>query len=122
MIRMLYCIMRRDGIPLKDFRAYFEGEHRDLACEAARHLNATEFTQSLTLMVERNFTFMVRRGTEMPYDGVIELWWENAAELERMLDSEETQIWAEDLFRQADTYIDFSRSRIFFTEQPKPCR
>ncbi len=121
MVRMLYCIMRRDDIPLKDFRNYFEGEHRELVCQAAEELKALRVTQSLTLMVERNFMVMVRRGTEMPYDAVIEMWWENAAEFDRVMETEQAQGKAETFFTRTGDYIDFSRSRIFFTEQPKQC-
>ena len=121
MVRMMYCIMRRDDVSLQDFRKYFEGEHRDLICQAAKELNAKEFTQSLTLMVERNFTVMVRRGTEMPYDAVIEMWWENASELDKVMETEEAQERAGAFFEQAGAYIDFSRSRMFFNEQPKSC-
>ena len=121
MVRMIYCVMRREGVTLQDFRDYFNGEHKDLVCEVARELKATEFKQSLTLMVERNFTVMVRRGTEMPYDGVIELWWDNAAELEETMKSEEAQTKAEIFFSQSSPYIDLTRSQIFFTEQPKSC-
>lgn len=121
MVRMIYCIMRRDDVSLRDFRNYFEGEHRELICQAAKELKAIDFTQSLTLMVERNFTVMVRRGTEMPYDGVIEMWWENAAELEKVSETEESQKRAEDFFSQASKFIDLSKSRMFFTEEPKSC-
>ncbi len=121
MVRMMYCIMRRDDVSLQDFRNYFEGEHRDLICQAAKELNASDFTQSLTLMVERNFTVMVRRGTEMPYDAVIEMWWENAAELDKTMETEEAQEKAGTFFSQASEYIDLSKSRMFFTEQPKSC-
>lgn len=121
MVRMIYCVMRRDEIPLNEFRDFFEGEHRELFHEAAEKLNAIDFKQSLTLMIERNFTVMVRRGTEMPYDGVIELWWKNAAELEKKMETEESQNWAEMLFKKSERYIDLSKSRMFFTEQPKTC-
>ena len=121
MVRMLYCIMRRGDVSLRDFREYFEGEHKDLICQAAKELNASNFTQSLTLMVERNFTVMVRRGTEMPYDAVIEMWWENAADLDKTLETENAQEKASDFFVQASEYIDFTKSRMFFTEQPRPC-
>jgi len=119
MVRMLYCVMREDSVSLKDFRNYFDGEHQKLISEAAQILNATGFQQSLTLMIDQNFAFMVERGTGMPYDGVIELWWNNPGDLEKIMATEEVQAKAEDLFRQANRYIDMSRSKLFFTEQPK---
>ena len=122
MVRMIYCVMRRDDVSLQDFRKYFEGEHRDLVCQAAEELKATQFTQSLTLMVERNFMVMVRRGTEMPYDAVIEMWWDNATDLDTILETDEAQKKAEEFFGQASKYIDLTKSRMFFTEQPKSCK
>ena len=121
MVRMVYCVTRLEGVSLQDFRNYFDGEHKNLICQAAKELNAIEFKQSLTLLVERNFKLMVRRGTERPYDAVIELAWENAAEIEKIFETEEAQQRAERFFSQASEFIDLSKSRIFFTEQPRSC-
>ena len=121
MVRMIYCIMRKEGVSMQDFRDFFNGEHQEAVCTIAKDLKCKEFKQSLTLMVERNFTLMVRRGTEMPYDGVIELWWDNAADLEEVMETEEIQQKAEDFFVRSSHYIDMSKSRAFFTEQPKSC-
>lgn len=121
MIRMIYCVMRKEGVSLQDFRDYFDGEHQEQVCKVAKELKAVDFKQSLTLMVERNFTVMVRRGTEMPYDGVIEMWWDNAVELEKTMETDEAQSKAESFFARENQYFDLSHSRIFFTEQPKSC-
>jgi hypothetical protein len=121
MIRMIYCVMRREGVSLQDFRNYFDAEHKEMVCELARELNATDFNQSLTLMVERNFTMMVRRGTEMPYDGVIEIWWNNASEFDKITVAEGIQSKVDSVFNKASQYVDLTKSRIFFTEQPKVC-
>lgn len=118
MVRMIYCVMSREDISLQDFREFFNGDHKLLMSVAARELGAVDYKQSLTLQVDRNFTIMYRRGTELPYDGIIEMWWENAAKLEGIMESEEILIQAEEIFSEASQYIDLSRSRIFFTEQP----
>ncbi len=122
MVRMVYCAMRKEAVSLREFRGYFDGEHKELVCDLARALQAVDFRQSLTLMIEENFAVMVERGTGMPYDGVIELWWDNSADLEQAMSTEEAQLKAENLFRQADQFIDFAKSRIFFTEQPQSCK
>ncbi len=80
MVRMVYCAMRKEAVSLREFRGYFDGEHKELVCDLARALQAVDFRQSLTLMIEENFAVMVERGTGMPYDGVIELWWDNSAQ------------------------------------------
>lgn len=121
MIRMIYLVTRREGVSIQTFRNYFEGEHKELICQAAKDLNAIEFKQSLTLLVDRNFTLMVRRGTDRPYDGVIELAWENAAEIEKVFETDEAQKRVEGFFSQASEYIDLSKSKMFFTEQPRSC-
>ena len=121
MVRMIYCIMRREDVSLRNFRTFFNGEHKELVCQAAKHLKSVKFSQCLTLMVERNFLVMVRRGTEMPYDAVVELWWENAAEFDRIMETDAALKKTEELFTKSGRYIDFSKSRIFFTEQPRSC-
>jgi hypothetical protein len=44
---MIYCIMRREDVSLQDFRNYFEGERRELVCQAVKELNAVDFKKSL---------------------------------------------------------------------------
>lgn len=120
MVRMVYCVMRKEGVALKAFREYFVSTHRDRLAGVARKLKARRYTQSLALMVEEGFLLMARRGTTPPYDGVNEIWWESARdfadhtpdEMERLLD---------EFFAGEEDYIDLRRSTLFFTEQPQDC-
>jgi len=121
MVRMVFCVMRREEVSLQHFRNFFNGEHQEMICQIAKDLGAVKFSQCLTLMVERNFMVMVQRGTEMPYDGVIELWWNNAAEFDKIMESASAKEKTERFFQRASQFIDLSKSRIFFTEQPRSC-
>ena len=121
MVRMVYCVMRKEGVSLKDFREYFTTTHRDEVCTIARKLKAKKTSQSLSLMVEEGFTLMARRGTAAPYDGVNEIWWDNAQDFYQNIETGEFQQFADQFFSDEEEFIDLHKSRIFFTEQPQDC-
>lgn len=117
MVRMVYCVMRKEGVSLKIFREYFVTTHRDRICAIAKQLNAKKISQSLSLMVEEGFLLMARRGTAAPYDGMNEIWWDNSRDFAENVDT----VQVEQFFEEEGAYIDLQQSRIFFTEQPQDC-
>lgn len=121
MVRMVYCVMRKEGVSVKDFREYFVTTHRDKICAAARQLKARKFGQSLALMVEEGFLLMARRGTAPPYDGINELWWDSARDFSENVSTVEVEQVLSQFFSDEEAFIDLHQSRLFFTEQPQEC-
>lgn len=121
MVRMIYCVMRKEGVSVKNFRDYFVSTHRDKICAVARQLKAKKFSQSLALMVEEGFMLMARRGTASPYDGINEIWWDSARDFSKQVKMNELEQILEQFFAGEEEFIDLHRSRLFFTEQPQDC-
>jgi hypothetical protein len=57
------------------------------------------------------------RGCEAPYDGITEVWWHSSAELEKGTSTEAGRAASKKLLDDESTFIDFSRSRVFMTEE-----
>lgn len=121
MVRMIYCVMRKDGVSVKAFREYFVSAHKDKICAVAKRLKAKKFSQSLALMVEEGFLLMARRGTAAPYDGINEIWWDSARDFSDNVNAAEIESILEQFFAGEEQFIDLHQSRIFFTEQPQDC-
>ena len=121
MVRMIYCVMRKEGVSVKDFRDYFVSTHKDKICAVARQLKAKKFSQSLALMVEEGFMLMARRGTASPYDGINEIWWDSSRDFSKNISAAEIDQVLEQFFSGEEAFIDLHRSRLFFTEQPQDC-
>jgi len=56
------------------------------------------------------------RGQEEPFDGVLEYWWDNARDLLTVLASPEGEQLLAEMQRFQESFVDFARSRAFFTE------
>lgn len=119
MIRMVYCITRHPDVEPAEFRRFWEGEHASLVAQVAEALGAKRHAQALTLDVARNRRIMELRGTGEPFDGIVEFWFDNARELEAMLDSDQRPAVLEQMVETDRRYFDFAASRAFFTEEPR---
>jgi uncharacterized protein (TIGR02118 family) len=117
MIKLIYCITRRDDISGEEFYRYWLEEHGPLVRSVAADIGACHYVQSHTIMPEMNQVLVEGRGLEPPYDGVTEVWWESREALERGSASPAGQKAAARLVKDEAGFIDFSRSRVFMTEE-----
>lgn len=117
MIRLVHCVKRRPELSVAEFRRYWNSGEFDALLAKLRELSAARRLQkSLTLLVDINLQLMQERKTEEPFDALLEVWWDNARELEMRIESTQMQ----DLLAQMEAYqrqfIDFAHSRRFFTD------
>jgi len=117
MIKLVYCIRKRDDVELAEFYRYWLEDHGPLVKSVAADIGACRYVQSHTVLPEMNAGMVEGRGLASPYEGITEVWWPNQAELERGLASAEGQAAAARLVEDEARFIDFSRSRVFMTEE-----
>ena len=117
MIRLVRCLKRKSGSSTEDFRRFWnDPEYVELTNEVINALNAVRISRNLTLQVELNETLREFHDQGEPYDGIIEIWWENAQSLNAAIagnDAGDIQLRYNGF---EDDYIDRSASRFFFTE------
>ena len=117
MIKLVYCVRRRQDVPAEKFHRYWLEEHGPLVRSLAKDMQAVRYVQSHTALPELNEGLRAGRGLAEPYDGITEVWWESANELQAGGATEAGREAARRLQEDEATFIDFSRSRVFMTEE-----
>ena len=117
MIKLVYCLRRRNDVPSEEFRRYWLEEHGPRVRGFAEALRARKYVQSHTIESELNQLLSDSRGMEAHYDGITEVWWDGMKELEAGFGSPEGQAASSDLIEDEARFIDLARSRIFLTEE-----
>ena len=114
MIRLTYLLRRKSAMSLDDFQGYWREVHGPLIASHEVHLNCLRHVQVHTIEDESRVTMASARGTmEPPYDGVIELWWENIEALERVLETDTGQRAAAELLEVERQFIDLASSPLW---------
>ena len=117
MIKLMRCLRRMSDISAEEFRRFWnDPEYVGSIAKLSEMSDAISHTRSLTLQIEINRELADLHGTLEPYDGVIEICWENAQSVLAMRDSEAGMQAADDLLAFEDQFVDRTESRYFFTE------
>jgi uncharacterized protein (TIGR02118 family) len=104
MIKLIYCITRKEGLSVEEFQRHWRETHAPIA---ARIPGVRRYVQCHTLPDTYG-------GDRAPaYDGAAELWFDDMQSFRDALASPEIQAAREDEL----TFIDHSRSALFFTEE-----
>jgi hypothetical protein len=107
---------RRPELSVAEFREYWNSqEFADLANRMKDIVGAVSMIRNLTFNIELNNTLMQERGAEEPYDGIMEVWIESAADLQNLGNAEAEQLM-HDMQTYQEQFVDFQASKRFFTE------
>ena len=117
MIKLVYCLTKRYDIDHDSFYRYWLEEHGPLVNSVAEAIGASRYVQSHTILPELNELMIESRGLQAPYDGVTEVWWETISAFEQGMSSAAGVEAQEKLIEDEARFIDFSRSRVFMTEE-----
>jgi hypothetical protein len=83
----------------------------------AKATQAVRVTASRTLAVQQNTLVMAARGTERPFDGVIEVWWERGGDVIEELDQPTVRSQVDAMRELQGQFIDLKHSSFFFTTE-----
>jgi len=117
MIRFINCVRRREDISVDEFRRYWNSpEFEQLFERLFKIVQPRGFAKNLTLQVSANERIQQERGSGEPFDGTLEFWWDNAAELLEKYDSPQAQEIRQEMLDYQKQFIDIQRCHAFFTE------
>ena len=118
MIRFINCVRKRSDISSEQFREYWHDPKFDTIIDrVVEYTGATGHTKNLTLMVEANELMQERRGgSAPPFDGVLEYWWDNAPQLNAVLNSPQCDVLMKSMLEFQKQFVDLEKSCAFFTE------
>jgi hypothetical protein len=117
MIKLVYCITRKEGMSRSEFCRTWLEDHGPLVRSFATAIRAVKYVQSHTGMDELNQSFIASRGLSVPYDGITEIWWNSVDDMQAGSGTPEGLAAAKALAVDEARFIDFSRSSVFMTEE-----
>jgi uncharacterized protein (TIGR02118 family) len=118
-VKLVFCLRRRPDLTREQFSAYWHGPHGQLGLRLADALGFKRYVQSHTLSIPLNDALQASRGGPEPYDGIVELWFDDVAAVERTFSSAEGRSAARQLVADEANFVDVEASPIFLvTEKP----
>lgn len=118
MIKLVYCVRQLPELSRQGFQSYWRETHGPLVRERAEKLGIRRYVQVHTLDSPMNEALAASRETEEdPFDGVAELWWDDAQAMGALASTEEGRAAARELLEDERNFIDFGRSVIFVAEE-----
>jgi len=116
MIRLTYLLRRNPGWPLEAFQQHWLEHHGPLVARQASALGVRRYVQVHTLGEDPLNPILRELYGASPeiYDGVAELWWKDLGDLESCLRTPEGREAAQALLEDEKSFIDFSRSTLWF--------
>jgi uncharacterized protein (TIGR02118 family) len=117
MIKLVYCLRKRADVPAAEFHRYWLENHGPLVRGFAQAIGARKYIQSHTVLPALNAALAASRDLAPAYDGITEVWWDDAAALEAGMGTAEGQEAHRRLKEDEAKFIDFSQSRVFMTEE-----
>jgi len=117
MLKLTYCIRRRDDVSPEEFHRYWLEEHGPLVARFREAMHAARYVQSHTVEPELNAALRASRGAAPAYDGITEVWWASRADFDAGLATEEGRAAGSALLEDERKFIDFGGSALFLTEE-----
>ena len=117
MLKFVYVVRRRPDVSPEAFRKYWLESHGPLVRKQAQALRAKRYVQSHTLDIPFNQLAQQIRGTQPPYDGLTELWWDSIEDLIAASHTPEGQQANLALAQDEATFCDLPNCSVFFTEE-----
>ena len=119
MIKMIFCVKRRQDMPADEFYDYWLNQHGPLVRSRADELNIRRYVQSHTVIAGLGGAVSDARGMRQTegYDGVAELWWDSVELMQEATASAAGQDANHVLLEDERKFIDLEASTIFFTEE-----
>ena len=117
MVKLMRCLKGREDISVVEFRRFWnDPDYEAMLDKFVTMSHAVRVTRSITLQIDINQELAELHGTSKPYDGVVEVCWENAQMLLAMRHDDAGMRSVDELLAFEDQFVDRPLSRYFFTE------
>lgn len=114
MIKYVKCLRRHPDLAPQDFRRHWE-EYKALWQALANHFGAERVSFSTTLAVDANDRILIERGTEDPFDGMVETWVVDAKDIEDGFSKPAAQPLLQQVYAKEHEFLDLGRCCFFFS-------
>lgn len=117
MIKLTYCLRRRPDLGREEFLRYWREEHAARVRPRMKALGMRRYAQQRALDGRLAEAIARSRGGPEPFDGVAEIWFDDAESLARHGGSEAGKAAARELLEDERRFIDLENSVIFLVEE-----
>jgi uncharacterized protein (TIGR02118 family) len=118
MIKLVFCVRRKEGMGLDEFQRYWRETHGPLVAGNAEALRIRRYVQVHRRETSIDGPARQQRGIESePYDGAAELWWDSAEDIAAALEADEGRRAAAELLEDERRFIDLPRSALWLGEE-----
>jgi uncharacterized protein (TIGR02118 family) len=117
MIKLVFCARRLPRLTRAEFQRYWYETHGPLVRRHATALGIRRYVQVHTLDHALNDALRASRGGPEAFDGVAELWWDSAADLQAATSTPEGRQAGLELLEDERRFIDLARSPLWIAEE-----
>ena len=117
MIKLVFCLRRREGLSLEEFQRIWREEHAPLVQKHADAIRLRRYVQTHTVPTGMNDALRSSRGGPDGFDGVAELWWDSIEELAAAVATPEGAAAGAALLDDERRFIDLERSPLWLAEE-----
>jgi uncharacterized protein (TIGR02118 family) len=117
MVKLIFCLHRRADISEEEFHRYWRQDHAPLVARHAGALGIRRYVQLHSGAGPVNAMLAASRGAPEAFDGVAELWFDDAESLARSAASAEGMAAAAELAADEERFIDHGRSPLFVADE-----
>jgi hypothetical protein len=116
MIKFMQCIRRQPQLSVADFRREWD-RYKEVWQELARMSEAKRMVTSVSLAIDQNSSIQLARGTQEPFDGVLEVWWTSGEQVVKYTQDPALQDKLASMRQLQEKFIDLGSSSFFFASE-----
>jgi uncharacterized protein (TIGR02118 family) len=116
-IKLTFCLRRREGLSREEFQRMWHEEHAPLVRKHADTLGIRKYVQVHTTTTPFNDALRGSRDAPPEYDGVAELWWDSVDAAASAASTPEGAEAARQLLEDERRFIDHANSPLWLSEE-----
>jgi len=117
MIKVVYCLRRKVGMPFEEFSSYWHEKHAPLVKQFAGAMNLIKYTQSHALSGSLGKAMAGTGKSSEAFDGVAELWYDSVDDFMAGAATDEGRRAFEVLKSDEEKFIDRENSVMWLAEE-----
>jgi uncharacterized protein (TIGR02118 family) len=116
-IKLTFCLTRKDGLTREEFQRYWREQHAPLVASHAATLRIRRYVQLHSFPAEAQVATRASREAPPEFDGVAELWWDSWDDLAANAGEPAAQAASAALLEDERRFIDLQRSPLWWGEE-----
>lgn len=116
MIKIMQCIRRKPQLSVAEFRQHWD-RYKETWLELAKLSSAKRMVTSIGLEIDQNTSIKLARGTGEPFDGVLEVWWENGGQVVKHMDDPALKDKLASMRKLQEEFVELGSSSFFFASE-----